>query len=60
MPTYDFKCRVCDQVIELKVALEDRDSVPCPKCENIMSRQLSVPAIQFKGSGFYMTDNRKK
>ena len=60
MPTYDFNCRVCDQIFEMKVSLEDRDSTLCPKCDNIMTRQMSVPGIQFKGSGFYSTDNRKK
>lgn len=60
MPTYDYKCRVCDKTIELKVSVEDRDNATCPYCSNELIRQLSIPGIQFKGSGFYSTDNRKK
>lgn len=60
MPVYDYKCRVCDKIIEMKVAVENRDDVKCPTCDNDLTRQLSIPGIQFKGSGFYSTDNRKK
>lgn len=60
MPRYDYKCRVCDLFIELKVSVNERDSVKCPHCDNELTRQLSIPAIQFKGSGFYSTDNPKK
>ena len=60
MPVYDFNCKECNNIFELKVSLEDRDSTPCPNCDALMTRQISVPAVQFKGSGFYSTDNRKK
>lgn len=60
MPTYDYKCRVCDTILELKVPFDERDNATCPDCMNILIRQLSIPSVQFKGTGFYSTDNRKK
>lgn len=59
MPIYDFHCRVCDKDLELKVSFTERDSARCPNCDNELTRRMSIPAIQFKGSGFYSTDNRK-
>ena len=59
MPLYDYKCRVCDRIQEVKKQFGDTSPEKCGRCENEMTRQFSVPAIQFKGSGFYSTDNRK-
>lgn len=60
MPRYDFKCDSCDKVEERIKSFYDDSSEICKDCNSKMTRQLSMPAIQFKGSGFYSTDNRKK
>lgn len=60
MPIYEYKCGPCGEVIELKMSFEKRDfPITCETCGNLMARQFTIPAVQFKGSGFYSTDNRK-
>ena len=59
MPRYDFKCEACEALEERTKSFYDDEPEIC-KCGGEMTRQLSMPAIQFKGTGFYSTDNRKK
>jgi putative FmdB family regulatory protein len=57
MPTYDYKCNVCSISIEFERGFgEDREPL-C--CNQTMTRQWGSFGIQFKGNGFYSTDNRK-
>jgi putative FmdB family regulatory protein len=57
MPKYDYKCGVCSISIEFERGFgEDREPT-C--CNQTMTRQWSSFGIQFNGSGFYSTDNRK-
>ena len=60
MPRYDYKCELCEAVEERVKSFSDNSPEVCQWCGSSMIRQLSTPAIQFKGSGFYSTDNRKK
>ena len=60
MPTYEFVCVECDKSEEKILPIEDRDliSVFCPRCGYRMTRAISNSVgVQFKGSGFYKTDN---
>ena len=58
MPIYDYKCGVCSISIEFERGFgEDREPL-C--CNQSMIRQWTAPAVQFNGTGFYSTDNRKK
>lgn len=59
MPLYDYKCDDCQEIFEIKKSFEDKSEERCKSCSTIMTRQLTVPAVQFKGKGFYSTDNRK-
>ena len=36
--------------------MNDKQPTKCPKCGGRLERLVSAPAIQFKGSGFYLTD----
>lgn len=57
MPTYDYQCEKCENVFEIKRSINDVSSVICPDCNNEKTRKLiSIPAITFKGSGFYKND----
>lgn len=60
MPLYDFKCPKCGTLID---AIQSY-SAPAPKCPNCgteMTKEVSKPAgFEFKGSGFYATDFKKK
>ncbi len=59
MPIYEYECEKCACRFELKRRFdEDAGSPCCPQCQGKV-RQLFFPsAIVFKGSGFYVTDNR--
>jgi putative FmdB family regulatory protein len=61
MPTYDYRCTRCKHRFELFHSITDDAPKRCPKCR---SRAVRVPAggagLLFKGSGFYITDNRSK
>jgi putative FmdB family regulatory protein len=58
MATYEYACIECDESIEVNRGMTEKELVtPCPKCGYSMSRIWNAPGIQFKGSGFYKTDN---
>jgi putative FmdB family regulatory protein len=58
MPVYEYHCEI-HQITESVFPMgEATDSIKCPICETDIPRVFSVPGIQFKGGGFYKTDNR--
>ena len=61
MPTYWFKCDVCGAVFEKKLhMMDDKSSVICPHGHTKVHQIYTAPHVIFKGSGFYVTDNRTK
>jgi putative FmdB family regulatory protein len=61
MPLYEFECEACKTRFERIQKYTDPNPEPCPTCGKGPIRKLpSSPAIQFKGSGFYITDYAKK
>ena len=56
MPLYEYECPKCGHRFEKieKVTAPHRQK--CPKCGARAERQIAAPAIQFKGSGWYVTD----
>jgi putative FmdB family regulatory protein len=58
MPVYEYECLDCGLRFECLQDVEDRDSAKCPRGHRNVRRLFSPPAIVFKGSGFYVTDNR--
>jgi putative FmdB family regulatory protein len=56
MPIYEFKCRKCGAHLEVFQKVSDKPPVRCRKCGGRLEKLLSAPAIQFKGSGWYVTD----
>jgi putative FmdB family regulatory protein len=59
MPTYDFECVKCHHKFEQKRSFSDDGSTDCPRCHSEARRLFSVVPVIFKGSGFYVTDQRK-
>lgn len=59
MPIYEYKCDDCSTQFELRCGFGEEPE-PCPKCEGRVRRVFSSVPIIFKGSGFYITDSRKK
>ena len=56
MPIYEFECRKCKAKLEVLQKMNDKPPVKCQKCGGRLERLHSAPAIQFKGSGWYVTD----
>jgi len=58
MPTYEYACIECDESLDVVRGFNDPENVPpCSTCGYKMTRVYSPAGIQFKGSGFYKTDN---
>ena len=61
MPLYEYECDACGQRFEKIQKFSDPPLEACAKCGNGPIRKLqSSPAIQFKGSGWYITDYANK
>ena len=60
MPLYEYECEVCAQRFERIQKFSDPPVDTCPSCGGAVRKLLSSPAIQFKGSGWYITDYAKK
>jgi putative FmdB family regulatory protein len=56
MPLYEYQCDSCGHRFEVIQKYSDPPVAVCPKCGGTVHKLLSSPAIQFKGSGFYITD----
>lgn len=56
MPLYEYECAECGKRFERLQKFADPHIETCPTCGGHVSRLLSSPAIQFKGSGWYVTD----
>lgn len=60
MPIYEYECRKCKAHIEVFQKLNDKPPTKCRSCGGRLEKQFSAPAIQFKGSGWYVTDYSDK
>ena len=60
MPLYEYECEACAQRFERIQKFSDPPADKCPSCGGAVRKLLSSPAIQFKGSGWYITDYPKK
>ncbi len=60
MPLYEYKCSKCEHLFERIQKFSDPPLTVCPKCGGDVEQLISPPAIQFKGSGWYVTDYAKK
>lgn len=60
MPLYEYQCEACGNRFEKIVKFSDPPIETCPECGGTVQKLLSSPAIQFKGSGWYITDYAKK
>jgi putative FmdB family regulatory protein len=56
VPLYEYECKKCHNKFELIEKFSAPETHKCPKCGGKGERQAAAPAIQFKGSGWYVTD----
>ena len=59
MPVYEYECGLCHFHFERKQRFDDEPVAICPECQGKARRVIHSVPIIFKGSGFYVTDNRK-
>mgnify|MGYP001290611449 CR=1 FL=1 len=61
MPTYEYECNICGHRFDQFQSIKDEPLKKCPKCGGKLERLLGTGAgLLFKGSGFYITDNRSR
>jgi putative FmdB family regulatory protein len=59
MPLYEYQCKECGIRFERTQSFNDAPLTTCPECEGEVYRVIGATGVIFKGSGFYVTDNRK-
>ena len=61
VPLYEYQCPKCGHRFERIQKFSDPDPKKCPKCgAGKIERLLNAPAVQFKGTGWYVTDYGRK
>jgi putative FmdB family regulatory protein len=58
MPTYHYRCSSCGHSFDFFQRFSDDPLTVCPECEGQIRRVPQPVGIVFKGSGWYITDNR--
>lgn len=56
MPLYEYECSGCDRRTEVIQRFADDPLTECSECGGELKRLISAPAVQFKGTGWYVTD----
>jgi putative FmdB family regulatory protein len=60
MPLYEYQCKKCGHRFEKIQKFSDKPVKKCPECGGVVEQTISAPAVQFKGSGWYVTDYARK
>jgi putative FmdB family regulatory protein len=60
MPLYEYECKKCHHRFERIQTFAARHTKKCPECGGPIEQMISAPAVQFKGSGWYVNDYAKK
>jgi putative FmdB family regulatory protein len=56
MPLYEYQCQSCGQRTEVLQSFADAPRTVCEACGGDLKKLISAPAVQFKGTGWYVTD----
>jgi putative FmdB family regulatory protein len=60
VPIYEYVCKKCHHRFEKIQKFSDHKIKKCPECGGPVEQALHAPAVQFKGTGWYVTDYAKK
>ena len=60
MPIYEYRCRKCAKTFEIMQKFSDKPITRCPSCSGSVSKLISNCSFQLKGTGWYVTDYKKK
>ena len=58
MPIYSYRCNDCGHEFDIRQRMSEDPLSVCPKCDGEIRRVVTSVGVVFKGSGFYVTDNR--
>jgi putative FmdB family regulatory protein len=58
MPVYEYECEQCGVRFERLQRMSEASLTECPECSGHIHRVMQPVGVIFKGSGFYVTDNR--
>jgi putative FmdB family regulatory protein len=56
VPLYEYQCKKCKHKFEKIQKFSDRPIKKCPECGSPVEKVMHAPAVQFKGTGWYVTD----
>jgi len=60
MPLYEYACHKCGKRFEVIQKFSDKPLKHCPRCNGEIEKIIHPPVLQFKGTGWYVTDYGKK
>jgi putative FmdB family regulatory protein len=60
MPLYAYRCKECQHEFEKNQRMSESPLTECPQCQGEIRRVINSVGVVFKGSGFYVTDNKTK
>ena len=60
MPTYCYRCQSCHHTFETVQSMMDEPLSDCTECSGHIIRIIQPVGVQFKGTGFYINDSKKK
>ena len=60
MPLYEYQCKKCKHLFEQIQKFSDKPVKKCPKCGGPLEKLISTSSVQFKGSGWYVSDYGRK
>jgi putative FmdB family regulatory protein len=58
VPVYEYQCDTCGLRFERRQHMSEEPLKDCPECDGRLHRVIQPVGVIFKGSGFYITDNR--
>lgn len=58
MPTYAYRCTVCEHRFDAVQSFSDAALTECPECQGALRKEYGSIGVTFNGSGFYRTDSR--
>ena len=60
MPLYEYQCKKCGHRLEKIQKFSDKPLTKCPECGGALEKLISQSSVQFKGSGWYVSDYGRK
>ena len=56
MPLYEYRCTACGYSFEKIQSFSAKPETECPKCQGVLIRPVTAPALRFAGAGWYVND----